>query len=156
MPHGLPIGKDKLTQLYTEEYLGEGLDAELTRARRYKHPLSFILLEPDIPDENRADRLYPSLRILARIAEQQTRSMDVGVRWGQQILLILPETPVDGAGKVVDKIREAYENHTLLKDDPDIKFPIQLKASVRAFPDHGQEKEGLLSLLRDSLTASKA
>ncbi|HEY4001619.1 MAG TPA: diguanylate cyclase [Candidatus Xenobia bacterium] len=150
----LPIGKDKLTQLYTEEYLEQGLDAELTRARRYKHPLSFILLEPDIPDEHRADRLYPSLRLLARITEQQTRAMDVGVRWGQQLLVILPETPVDGAARVVEKIREAFENHTLLKDDTDVT--IKLKSAVRAFPDHGQEKEGLLAVLKESLTASRA
>ncbi|MHB2017003.1 MAG: diguanylate cyclase [Candidatus Xenobia bacterium] len=148
----LPVSRDRLTQLYTEEYLEEGFDAELTRARRYKHPLSLILLEPDIPEEFKADRLYASLKILARLAESQTRVMDIGIRWGQQILLVLPETPRDGAVRVVEKIRGAYENHALLKNDPDIKFPIRLRASVKAFPDHGQEKEQLLALLRDTMT----
>ncbi|MBM3461463.1 MAG: diguanylate cyclase [Armatimonadetes bacterium] len=148
-------GKDRLTQLYTEEYLRMGLDQEFMRSRRFSRDLAFILLEPVIPAEARADMLYAVLKFLAKSVEAQTRQIDTGVRWGQQILVVLPETVRDGADRVGEKIGEHFARHTFTHPDSGVVIPVGLKVTVLVFPTDGSDKETILYNLRENIQAAE-
>lgn len=149
-------GKDRLTGLFTEEYLRLGLDQEFMRARRFNRELSFILLEPVIPNEVKADMLYAVLKYLAKSVEAQTRQIDTAVRWGQQALVVLPETAREGAERVADKIREHFGHQVFSHPDSGNVIPVTLKIGMLVFPKDGPDKETILYNLRENLQAEEA
>lgn len=144
-------GKDRLTGLFTEDYLRVGLDQEFMRSRRFNRELAFILLEPAIPAEVRADMLYAVLKFLAKSVEAMTRQIDTGVRWGQQILVVLPETGNEGAGRVADKIREHFRQQTFTHPDTGAAIEVGLKSVLLVFPQDGPDKETILYNLREAI-----
>ena len=105
----MPLPTDKLTNLVHESELEAQIDYELQRARRYAWDLSFILVEPVLPDGASADMNYPALRRLALSCKQIMRSVDKGVRCGSGVIYILPETPGEGADIALQKIRQNFE-----------------------------------------------
>ena len=62
----MPSRRDNLTNLLHEEYLEEGLEDEMSRARRFGRDLSLLLLEPIIPEKLKPDMLYVVLKALAQ------------------------------------------------------------------------------------------
>ena len=84
------------------ETLEHLLDVELARARRYEHP--FALLRLRVSDAARGARL----RAAAGALRLHTRWADsVGVTTDGALLVILRDTPADGARAAVDKIAES-------------------------------------------------
>jgi diguanylate cyclase (GGDEF)-like protein len=145
--------RDKLTQLYTDDFLKSGLDNEMLRARRFKRELAFVLLQPDIPESVRQDMIYMVLKQLGRCVDEQTRQIDMGIRWGNQVLLVLPETTMDGAQRVAGKVREAFESITFTHPDTQENFQGKLHQAICIFPDDGDERDVLLTKLRDIMKA---
>jgi PleD family two-component response regulator len=140
--------------LHTDHYLRVDLDEEFMRARRFSRDLAFILIEPLIPGEVRADMLYNVLKFLARSCEQRIRQIDKGVRWGQQILLVLPETAREGAERLAQKIRERFEQQAFIHPDTGNDIEVDLKTSILVYPHDGADKETILYNLRESLLDS--
>lgn len=104
----MPLPQDKLTNLVHESELEAQIEYELQRARRYSWDLSFVLVEPVLPEGASSDMNYPALRRLALTCKQVMRSVDKGIRSGSGILYILPETPGDGADVALAKIRTQF------------------------------------------------
>jgi diguanylate cyclase (GGDEF)-like protein len=148
--------KDRLTGLYTEDYLRVGLDQEFMRSRRFNRELAFILLEPVIPQEVRADMLYAVLKFLAKSCEAQTRQIDTGVRWGQQVLIVLPETAREGADRVAAKVREHFKQQVFTHPDTQQPITVVLKIVVMVFPEDGPDKETILYNLREQIQQVEA
>lgn len=124
----MPLPQDKLTNLVHEKELESQIEYELQRARRYAWDLSFVLVEPILPEGASGDMNYPALRRLALCCKQVMRSVDKGVRSGSGILYILPETPGTGAETALDKIRQKFS-------DTEVPNPITgeaIKCDVRA------------------------
>lgn len=104
----MPLPQDKLTNLVHESELEAQIEYELQRARRYSWDLSFVLVEPVLPEGASGDMNYPALRRLALTCKQVMRSVDKGIRSGSGILYILPETPGAGADVALNKIRQQF------------------------------------------------
>ena len=104
----MPLPNDKLTNLFHESELESQIEYEVTRARRYTWDLSFVLIEPVLPDGASKDMAYPALRRLALTCRQVMRSVDKGLRSGSGILYILPETPGEGADVALEKIKQQF------------------------------------------------
>lgn len=104
----MPLPQDKLTNLVHESELESQMIYELQRARRYAWDLSFVLVEPVLPDGVGQDMTYPALRRLALVCAQLMRSVDKGVRCGSGVLYILPETPKDGGDVALGKVRDKF------------------------------------------------
>lgn len=145
--------RDKLTQLYTDEFLKTGLDNEMMRSRRFKRELAFVLLQPEIPESVRQDMIYMVLKQLGRAVEDQTRQIDLGIRWGNQILLVLPETKLEGALHVAGKVREAFEAITFTHPDTQETFAGRLLQAISVFPDDGDDRDTILTRLREVMKA---
>jgi len=145
--------RDKLTQLYTDDFLKTGLDNEMLRARRFKRQIAFVLLQPEIPESVKQDMLYMVLKQLGRCVDEQTRQIDLGIRWGNQVLLVLPETTLEGALRVAEKVVEAFVAITFVHPDTQEKFQGKLYQSVCIFPDDGEDRDAVLTKLREIMKA---
>ncbi len=100
-----------MTNLVHESELEAQIEYELQRARRYSWDLSFVLVEPVLPEGAPGDMNYPALRRLALTCKQAMRSVDKGIRSGSGIVFILPETPGTGADVALQKIRQQFSEN---------------------------------------------
>jgi diguanylate cyclase (GGDEF)-like protein len=107
--------RDPLTGSYNRRHLNAGLlDAEITRARRYRLSLSLIMCDLDgfkkINDTHGHHAGDEMLRSFAALVQSMTReSIDTVVRYGgEEFLIILPETRLDGALELAERVRAAF------------------------------------------------
>ncbi|MBI3928828.1 MAG: hypothetical protein HY319_25025 [Armatimonadetes bacterium] len=147
----MPRDKDGLTGLYTEEFLKQDMDSEMSRARRFGRDLGLLLLEPILPEHVKTDMLYQVLKKLARICESTTRQVDSGIRWGQQLLYVLPETSIEGVEVTSRKISHQFHECSFTHQGTGEKIPGRLRRALAVFPGEIEEKEELLQSLRDNL-----
>ena len=102
--------RDGLTGCYNRTHAIEVIDTELRRARRSQMPLSLIMFDIDhFKDVN--DR-YGHLcgdAVLASVGARMRdvlRGSDLKCRYGgEEFLVLLPETPLEGAKRVADNLR---------------------------------------------------
>ncbi len=108
---------DHLTKAHNRRSIERVLSKELNRAKRYKKPLSVILL--DLDDFKKVNDIYGHnigdkvLKNTAKIVLEMIRESDYFGRWGgEEFLLIATETPMDKAMLLAEQIRKsinAYE-----------------------------------------------
>jgi two-component system cell cycle response regulator len=105
---------DHLTGLLTRGAGEEALVKEAERARRYGRVLSCLLLDVDhfkkINDTAGHAAGDHVLRVLGRLVSRRIRSSDVAIRWGgEEVLIVLPETPARGACELAESLRSNVE-----------------------------------------------
>ena len=103
---------DSLTRAYNRQYLFQHLPQEIERVRRYKTPLSIILADIDL--FKRFNDTYGHLagdfvlKEVVRLSKNQIRDVDMLVRYGgEELLFVLPSTPLAGALITAERIRKA-------------------------------------------------
>ncbi len=107
---------DRLTGLFNKGKFNEVLKREIERARRYKRPLSLIIF--DIDHFKRINDTYGHkvgdevLKELAKLIKKNIRKTDFAARWGgEEFVILAPETDLDGAVKLAEKLRQTVEKH---------------------------------------------
>jgi diguanylate cyclase (GGDEF)-like protein len=108
---------DSLTGLANRRWLLELLEREYLRARRYQRPLTLIYLDLDGFKEvnDTFGHLFGDglLRSAARSMQAVLRAADLLARiGGDEFAVLLPETDLAGADKVVGKLRRALLSTT--------------------------------------------
>jgi two-component system cell cycle response regulator len=106
--------RDDLTGLYNRKSIVARSNYELDRARRYKHPLSIIILDLDQFKSINAEYGYQGgdnvLKAVADICTGSLRSIDLLGRFGgEEFLICLPETETQGAILTAERIRTNIE-----------------------------------------------
>lgn len=139
---------DKLTKLYNEKYLKVGLEQELLRAKRFGREVSLLLLIPEIPTKIKQDMQYRVLKQLGSFVKMYTRSIDVGVRYSDSVLVILPETPVTGARRAGEKVKEQIEKHIFVHHDTGLEFNVKVNIRIAVYPQNGADRQTLLEYLK--------
>jgi len=102
---------DKLTQVYNRSKYDEIIAREISRASRYNRFLSLIIFDIDFFKKINdtcghlaGDRV---LKALVSLAKKQMRGTDYLIRWGgDEFILILPETNLQGAIGLAERIRD--------------------------------------------------
>lgn len=107
-------GIDKLTQINNRLKLDEILEHEISISTRYGTDLSMLILDIDYFKEVNDKFGHPVgdlvLLQFAGILKSSVRESDTVGRWGgEEFLAILPQTPLEDARKVAEKIRASIE-----------------------------------------------
>jgi len=105
---------DGLTEVHNKRYLMEFLDRELARSSRHSRPLSLIMLDIDrfksINDEFGHLGGDFTLRELANRMKGNIRKEELLARYGgEEFACVLPETTLEGALVVADRILKVIE-----------------------------------------------
>jgi len=95
------------------------LTVEVSRALRHGRPLSILMADVDhfktINDTYGHRAGDKVLRELARLLADNLRSIDKAARYGgEELLVVLPETPVAPAKHVAERMRSAIAGHDFL------------------------------------------
>jgi len=107
--------KDELTDLYNRRGLKEFVDREWKNAIRNKQPISILMI--DIDNFKSYNDTYGHKmgdiclkNVSETIRKNSLRPMDIVARYGgEEFIVILPNTPFEGALTVAERIRNAIE-----------------------------------------------
>ena len=105
---------DRLTGLFNRNKFDEFYSKEVKRSKRYKTELSIIIFDIDdfkiINDTHGHQIGDVVLKEISQIISLHIREQDIAVRWGgEEFLVLLPHTNLDGATTVANKIRTNIE-----------------------------------------------
>lgn len=122
---------DGLTHAYNRQYLYQRLPEELERFRRYGDPLSVILFDVDRFKMFNDTFGHPAgdhvLKEIVHTAWATFRETDGLVRYGgEEFLLLLPKTPLDGATEAAERLRSAVERAAYRWNERELKVTISL------------------------------
>jgi diguanylate cyclase (GGDEF)-like protein len=152
------VGLDVLTGLSNRRQISDDLTRAVSAARRHNAELSILLI--DVDHFKRINDTFGHQigdRALAAIADAMTtalRKEDRIGRWGgEEFLVILPATDVDGAIVVGERIRSAVAQHERLTDDG---RPIQLRVSIGLAAHSEEGTDELVERADSALYAAKA
>jgi len=113
--------RDGLTHVFNHRALMEILQAEMHKATATGRPLSVVLFDlDDFKNVNDTRGHVYGDRVLvttARVIREQIRDADaIGRYGGEEFLLLLPDTGLEAAVKVADRIRRAIADETERED----------------------------------------
>ncbi len=155
---------DTATGLYTRWYFYERLYAEVARARRYREPLSLVLVEldaePEIVAQNGAAWWDAVLAATARLVHACLRDkVDVACRLGVgRFALLLPNTPPgpESAGRVAERIRARVAATRLSDDDLGELGRRTVSVGVAGYPDAAEDADELAGAAEARLATAVA
>ncbi len=132
---------DALTGIANNRCLLEFLDRELSRSHRHDRPLSLIMFDVD-HFKSVNDRLGHlggdySLRELANCVKKTIRTEEIFARYGgEEFAIVLPETELQGAIEMAERVRQLVEGHFFQFDGQTYPMTISLGVSyTRGEPD---------------------
>lgn len=146
---------DELTGLHNRRSFNESFTLALSVARRHDHPLSLISIDLDhFKDVN--DKCGHSIGDLvliefANLLKEMVRVEDIASRWGgEEFIILLPETNLEEATRLADRIRSAFELQ------PSSAAPLAVTASFGVAQLQSSENEdALIRRVDDALYAAK-
>ena len=122
--------QDPLTKLANRRLLMARLGEEVERCRRGASPFTLVMLDADhfkrINDDFGHEMGDRALCMMAETIVQQLRGYDLCARWGgEEFLLLLPQTELEQACHIVERVMAAVRGVRLEKEE-------QLRLSISA------------------------
>lgn len=138
---------DDLTKLYNYRYLMQFLDAEVKRCLRYKKKVSLLFI--DIDGFKRINDAFghvvgsQALAELGQVFRRILRETDVVGRYGgDEFVIVLPETPLNGAMVIAERIRKKVEDYEFVAQNVTVRLTVSL--GVANCPKHTLTADGLI------------
>jgi len=149
---------DGLTLLYNHRTFQEQLAKEIERARRYKRPLSLLLMDIDHFKSFNDTYGHPVgdlvLKEIAQCIRQSIRVNDIAARYGgEEFAVIIPETAGEGAMIIAERIRRTVEQRAIVSLDKQLHVTISLGCAV--MPQHAAAQQPLIDASDKALYFSK-
>ncbi|NCF35201.1 MAG: diguanylate cyclase [Gammaproteobacteria bacterium] len=129
------VSTDALTGLFNFRYFKMVLQAEMDRSKRSGIPTSLVIVDADhfkaVNDTFGHEIGNQALQHLADILRNEVRTTDIVCRYGgEEFAIIFPETHLNLAVKVADRIREEIASTPLKIDDGEVNLTASMGASV--------------------------
>ena len=145
---------DSLTGLYNRHKLDEVMATEFERARRYKRPLSIIMLDMDglkaINDTYGHPAGDVALKIVADAIRKTIRRVDLPARFGgDEFIIVLPEVGLDIAVRIAERISEN------IKPSEDQKDMFSLSGGVAQLREEHSSAEDFIRAVDEALYRAK-
>ncbi|MEE3158907.1 MAG: diguanylate cyclase [Pseudomonadota bacterium] len=129
--------RDGLTGLLNRRYWESCLEREFARHQRYDNPVSLVIF--DIDHFKRVNDTYGHqtgdevIRETARITSQLVRETDFAGRYGgEEFVVLLPGTTLDGAAQFAERLRSTIERQQLDYQGSPLTFTISLGVATLA------------------------
>lgn len=122
---------DPLTRLYNRGYMNDRMREELTRSSRTNRPFTFLLLDVDhfkqVNDTHGHQAGDEVLMSLAALLKRTCRASDAICRYGgEEIAIILVDTPLSGAKIFAENLRKAVEAEKFIIDQKEISVTVSM------------------------------
>ncbi|HEX2978987.1 MAG TPA: sugar transferase [Anaerolineaceae bacterium] len=148
---------DRITGAFTHYHFLKLADEEIPRTRRYNRPLSFLLFSISFSLPAKMGQSRRIATQIVRAAAERTRGIirevDVLGRYNEnEFVLMLPETSIEAANMVADRIERTLAGIPVQTDRGAI--PIQITATVISCEDSTQHAAALLERARTEMTLS--
>ena len=129
------VSTDALTGLFNFRHFKTVLQAEMDRSKRSGIPTSLVMVDADhfkaVNDTYGHEIGNQALKHLAEILRSEVRTTDIVCRYGgEEFAIIFPETHLNLAVKVADRIREEIASTPLQTDDGEVNLTASMGASV--------------------------
>lgn len=154
--------RDELTGLYNRRYFNGVLKDEAERSRRYGKPFAVMILDIDhfkaVNDTYGHATGDTALRHIARIAREECRTTDCAARYGgEEFAFVLPETGLEEARQMAERMRLAIESAPLPLPDLGAGAALPLTASlgVAVYPASGETPEAVVEYADKGLYLAK-
>src|SRR5712691_10627821 len=148
--------KDDVTGLYNRRFFSVRLEEEMSRYRRFNHPVSLVLMDLDgfkaVNDEMGHMVGDETLRDLGQILMKHSRGINVVSRYGgDEFAVLLVETTKAGAQLYADRIRQIIESYPFSH-----RRPITASFGIASLPDdEATTSESLIRAADEALYAAK-
>ncbi len=151
--------KDGLTKLYIYRHFCSLLETELTRAKRYKHVLSLLMM--DIDNFKHINDTYGHLvgdKVLKEIAitiKNTIRTIDIPARYGgEEFTVILPETSAKDARIIAERLRKNIGDIEVNIDASTI-IKLTISIGIAEFPLNADKEKELIDMADKALYEAK-
>ena len=141
---------DELTGLFNRRHFFTMAELEWQRARRYRYPLSVLML--DVDNFKRINELYGRaagdqvLKVVAQTCQNSLRIHDILGRYdGEAFAMLLPHTGLAAAVDVAERLRRRLQNTTMTIAQGNVNVTVSLGLSA-----HTDEITSLATLLEQS------
>jgi len=151
---------DPLTGVFNVRRLASVLNDEVSRARRYDRPVSFLMVDVDnlktYNDSLGHQKGDVVLSQIASIVDSNTRDVDKVFRYGgDEFCVVLPETDSDHAMVVAEKVRRAVSGFHFPGEEEMRDTKLTISIGIATFPEDTDEEEGLIRKADLALYAAK-
>lgn len=151
---------DDLTKLHNARYLRQFLLNEIRRARRYGSSVAALFL--DLDDFKRVNDAHGHLAgshvlmEMAGVILSSIRDTDAVARYGgDEFVVVLPDTQIDLAGTVAERLREKIARH-FFNAGRNLKLSLTASFGVAAFPEHASSPQQLIAAADTAMYEAKA
>jgi two-component system, cell cycle response regulator len=141
--------RDEMTGLANYRSCHETLEKETERAKRYSRPLTIMMI--DIDDFKGCNDTYghlagdAAMMQIAGLIKKQTRTSDVVARYGgEEFMVILPETTIEEASFVAERIRHAIEKHPFVSEEGAPIASLTVTIGLSSLPERASTKKDLI------------
>jgi diguanylate cyclase (GGDEF)-like protein len=150
---------DPLTDAANRRHFHACLEAELARAGRYGRECSLVIIDIDhfkqINDRHGHAGGDDALRHFVQITREQLRTQDeLGRLGGEEFAVLLPETGLESAIAVTERIRRAVEATPARFGD--VRIPMTASFGVARWQSFAESADALLQRADKALYAAKS
>lgn len=150
---------DALTGIANRRHFEWRLSEEVERARRYKYPLSALLLDLDHfkqVNDNYGHQIGDIvLQQVAQRLKSSLRRTDFLARYGgEEFVVLAPQTPAERAIILGERLRQVIAESPITVSD-DLQIRITLSVGIAVFPDHAQNESELIGAADAALYKAK-
>ena len=151
---------DELTQIYNRRYFQQMLPQEIIRAKRFRKPVSLLMLDIDHFKKYNDTHGHVAgdilLREFAQLIPHHLREVDFWARFGgEEFSIILPNTSKAGSRNVAEKIIDVVSKHNFphCKTQPSRKLTVSI--GIASYPTDTKDFEALINYADTALYEAK-
>lgn len=138
---------DELTGLYNMRGFAIVTDRLFGQAQRYSRAASVLMIDSDnlkaVNDNHGHEAGNRLLRQIAERIQAELRYTDVPARYGgDEFVVLLPETPTEGAIDVAERMRASMAAKPLVFDGKQVTSTVSI--GVASFPGDGQSMDAIV------------